>query len=70
MTGDVQGSWRVVDPKELYGLDLNEPDTLRTYDKRIRSVGDFGSFLAFEFGFDKFFREVVGRYLIMPFFMS
>lgn len=69
MTGDVKSSWRIEHPKELYGLDLNNATSLRMYDKMFRSVGHFGAFMAFEFGFDKYFREIIGRKIIMPFFV-
>ena len=32
--------------------------------------GGFGEFLAFEMGYDKYFREIIARYLLMPFYMS
>ena len=34
-----------------------------------KSPGDYGAFLAYEFGYDKFFGEIIGRYFIMPFFL-
>ena len=69
MTGDIKGSWRPENPKKSYGLDLNNPNSLRNYNHKFNDAGDYGSFLAFEFGFDKFFGEIVGRYIIMPFFL-
>ena len=70
MTGNIKGSWRKESPKEAFGLDLNDPSTLRRYNQKFTNAGDFGAFLAFEYGFDLFFREIIGRYIIMPFFMS
>ena len=67
--GDIASSWRIYDPIEEFNLDLNNVTTLQQYNTIFESIGDFGAFIAFEFGFDKYFREIIGRYIIMPFYM-
>jgi len=42
-----QDSWITTDPKEEYGIDLNKPDTLRSYFSKIDTNQKFGNLIAF-----------------------
>lgn len=45
---------------------LNTPSTLRSYFSKIKTQSEFGKFIGWEFGFDKFLRTVIIGDLFMP----
>ena len=54
-----QDSWITIDPKEEYGIDLNKPDTIRSYFSLIDTNQKFGKLIAFQLGNEPFTREGV-----------
>lgn len=62
-------SWANHDPLKDYGMDFNKPQTLHGYPNFVQTSNDFGKFLAWEFGFDFFFQELVGK-VLMPLYMA
>lgn len=51
--------WTSLDPKRVYGQDLNDPATLNPF-TFIPTSWHFGYFLAFEYGYDRFARQAIG----------
>ena len=57
--------WTKVQPEE-YGLNLNNPSSLRSYFSKIHSSSEFGKLIGWEFGFDKFLRTVIIGDIFVP----
>ena len=60
----------ISDPLYDYGFDLNNSTSLQSYFNFIKNSHDFGSFISYEFGFDKFIREFIVGDILMPLYMK
>ena len=57
-------------PLRDFKFDLNNATTLQSYFSVVKNSHDFGSFLSYEFGFDKFIREFIVGDILMPLYMK
>jgi len=63
-------AWHDLDPKEQYGLDLNDKSTLRNYKSFVENSMDLGAFDGFATGMDTYTREALYGFIFYPLYVD
>mmetsp|Transcript_23993 Transcript_23993/g.36853 ORF Transcript_23993/g.36853 Transcript_23993/m.36853 type:complete len:200 (+) Transcript_23993:1107-1706(+) len=60
----------LLDPLKDFKFDLNVPETMRNYSQVITSLPKYGKLFGFEFGYDKYFRDLLFAYVVIPLYVK